>query len=65
MIIPTLLVSGEGEVKRLLIEVFLLGLENTLMTVPTNKEVFFVWFMTMRGKQISARDIEMEKENWG
>ena len=31
--------------------------------VPTNKEVF-VWFMTMWGKQILARAIEIQKEIW-
>ena len=31
--------------------------------VPTNKEVYFVWFMSMRGKQVSARAIEIQKEN--
>ena len=24
-----------------------------------------MWFMTMRGKQILARAIEIQKENWG
>ena len=33
--------------------------------VPTNTEVFFSRFMTMREKQILARDIEIQKENWG
>ena len=36
-----------------------------LRTVPTNKEVFFVRFMTMREKQISARATGIQKENWG
>ena len=36
-----------------------------LRTVPTNKEVFWGWLMTMRGKQILARAIEIQKENWG
>ena len=36
-----------------------------LRTVPTNKKVFFVRFMTMREKQISARATGIQKENWG
>ena len=35
------------------------------MTVPKNTEVFFARFMTMREKQILARAIEIQKENWG
>ena len=38
----------------------------TLRAVPTNTEVFFsVRFMTMREKQILARAIGIQKENWG
>ena len=36
-----------------------------LRTVPTNTEVYFVRFMTMREKQILARPIGIRKENWG
>ena len=32
-----------------------------MKTVPT----IFARFMTMRGKQISARAIEIQKETWG
>ena len=36
-----------------------------LRMVPTNTEVFYVRLMTMRGKQILVRAIEIHKENWG
>ena len=38
-----------------------------LRAVPTNKEVFLFGFLflTMRGKQIIARAIEIQRENWG
>ena len=36
-----------------------------LRTVPTNTEECFVQFMTMREKQILARTIGIQKENWG
>ena len=29
------------------------------------KRSIFAWFMTMRGRQISARAIEIQKEYWG
>ena len=36
-----------------------------LRTVPTNKKSIFMWFMTMRGRQISSRAIEIQKRNLG
>ena len=32
--------------------------------VPTNTEVIFARFITMRGKQILARAFEIQRENW-
>ena len=40
-------------------------IERSLRTVPKNKEVFYVRFMTMREKQILARPIGIQKENRG
>ena len=37
----------------------------SLSRVPTYNEVFFAQFLTMRKKVILARDIEIQKENWG
>ena len=37
---------------------------NRLRTVPTNKEVFLCG-LSMGEKQILARAIEIQKENWG
>ena len=37
---------------------------SVLRTVPTNTEIFFGQFMTMREKQIVARAIGIQKENW-
>ena len=39
--------------------------KGSLRMVPTNTEVFFAWFVTMQEKQIVARDIGIQKENWG
>ena len=36
-----------------------------LRAVPTNTEVFFAQFMTMREKQILARASGIQKQNWG
>ena len=36
-----------------------------LKTVPTNTEVFFAQFMTVREKQFLARAIGIQRENWG
>ena len=41
------------------------GIERSLRTVPKNKEVFYVHFLTMREKQILARPIGIQKENRG
>ena len=37
---------------------------SVLRTVPTNTEIIFGHFMTMREKQIVARAIGIQKENW-
>ena len=36
-----------------------------LRTMPTNKEVYFLWFMTMQGKQILPRAIQNTKRKLG
>ena len=36
-----------------------------LRMVPTKKEVFLPCFMTMQGKQVVARAVGIQKENWG
>ena len=45
--------------------VVVIGHLRRLRTVPTTKEVFFARLMTMREKQILARAIGIQKENWG
>ena len=35
-----------------------------LRKMPTNSKVFFVRFMTVRAKKLSAAIIEIHKENW-
>ena len=37
----------------------------SVRTVPTNQEHIFVWFMTIRGKQILAMAIGIQKDIWG
>ena len=39
--------------------------DGDLRTVPTNTEVFFLRSLTMWEKQILARAVGIQKENWG
>ena len=49
----------------LLLKLSFLLRNSLLRLVPSNTEIFFVQFVTMREKQILARAIEIQKENWG
>ena len=56
---PTLILFSEKDCRHLHKSTY------NLRAVPTNTEIFYARFMAMQEKQILARAIGIQKENWG